>query len=342
MYAKNFFRRFKGLLKSFVSSGIVLMYHRISDENYDPYMINVSLNNFISHIQTIKKNFEVISVLDIPFYKPKRKKFVVITFDDGYRDNFKAFEVLDKEKIPASLFMVTGHLFEQNPADVLKRIFWEERLKNIFSVVIKELIFKIDGKDIQFFIDDSHTPESTKVQIFKREFSSGKHIVSKNTAFSYIYTKLKYIDWGKREEILLSIEKQVGFNSFSLPEIFMEDDIRQISACGFLVGAHTEHHEVLSILEPQDQEKQILTSKLKLERILGKKVETFAYPFGLADDFSSDTLNIVKSCGFSLAFSGVKGAVIPFMVNRYAIPRFSVMNWSKYAFEKKLKDFFMT
>lgn len=340
MDPKNFFHKATGVIKSFVSSGIVLMYHRISDENYDPYAINVSLNNFISHVRTVKENFEVISVLDIPFYKPRRKKFVAITFDDGYKDNLKAFEILDREKIPATLFMVTGHLFEQNPEDVLKTIFWEERLKNIFSVDIKEIIFNINGKNIHFFINDSPDPEAMKVQIFKGEFLAGKHIVSKNTAFSYIYTKLKYIDRRKREEILLSIEKQVGFNSFSLPEIFMEDDIRRISACGFLVGAHTEHHEVLSILSHQDQERQILNSKSKLEKILGKRVETFAYPFGLADDFSSDTLNIVKKCGFSLAFSGVKGTIIPFVINRYIIPRFSVINWNKYIFEKKLKGFF--
>lgn len=340
MDLKIFFRKFKGLLKSFVSSGIVLMYHRISGEKYDPYKISVSLDNFISHIRALKERFDVINVLDIPFYKPRRKKFVAITFDDGYKDNLKAFEILEKEKVPATLFMVTGHLFSPDSQNALRKIFWEERLKNIFSMNFKELTLNIDEQEVKFLIEDSPRPEFLNVHIFRSGFSSGRYNIKKSIAFSYIYTRLKYMNHKKREEILLSIENQLCVNNCSLPEILEEKDIAKISSAGFLIGAHTEDHEVLSILNLQEQENQILASKFKLEKILGKKVGIFAYPFGLAEDFSSDTLNIVKSCGFSLAFSGVNGAIIPFMVNRYAVPRFSVMNWNKQIFESKLKDFF--
>ena len=102
----------------------ILMYH---DINYGKGSFFVSPDNFNKQMEYIKKHgYEVITldelVTSIKNKKSLGRNKVVITFDDGYKDNFKyAYPVLKKFGFPATIFIITGFV-DNNPA-FLK---WEE------------------------------------------------------------------------------------------------------------------------------------------------------------------------------------------------------------------------
>src|SRR6187402_2704387 len=52
----------------------------------------------------LKRNFDVISPHDLPVARRMgRGRFVIVTFDDGYRDNYeKAFPILKHHHLPAA------------------------------------------------------------------------------------------------------------------------------------------------------------------------------------------------------------------------------------------------
>ena len=80
------------------------MYHRVvDDEKYaGVYDTHVTLENFEKQMKYIKDNgYETITFEDIANEEYKNrfnnKKYVVITFDDGYKDNLKnALPILKK------------------------------------------------------------------------------------------------------------------------------------------------------------------------------------------------------------------------------------------------------
>lgn len=91
---------------------IVLTYHRVRDDHIEPD-ISVNSNLFVKQMQYLKAHYQIVSLdeamlcLDDNYDLSNDK--VSITFDDGYRDNFKtAFPVLDELDITATVFIISG------------------------------------------------------------------------------------------------------------------------------------------------------------------------------------------------------------------------------------------
>jgi peptidoglycan/xylan/chitin deacetylase (PgdA/CDA1 family) len=87
-----------------------LMYHRVADLNeYD--QLTVTPDHFKAHIAHLAKYYNVISFSDAVAQLAVAHvsaKDVVLTFDDGYVDNFtNALPVLRAFQIPATLFITT-------------------------------------------------------------------------------------------------------------------------------------------------------------------------------------------------------------------------------------------
>ncbi len=93
------------------SGAVILMYHSIGDNKE---FFTVPTAEFERQMQYLKlKRYQVISlknlVESLEQKKPISPRTIVLTFDDGYRDNFtKAFPILETCGFSASIFMVTN------------------------------------------------------------------------------------------------------------------------------------------------------------------------------------------------------------------------------------------
>ena len=83
------------------------------------------------------------------------------------------------------------------------------------------------------------------------------------------------------------------------PNYMNSEQIKDLSDRGHVIGSHTWDHHNVKKLQPEDWEKQISKPKLQLEKITGKPVEHFAYPFGIWNDTAVEEL---KKGGFKSAF----------------------------------------
>ena len=92
----------------------ILMYHHVGDS--EESNVNVSLNAFERQMEFLKIHHQ--RVMSLEDYIGHRKlgqpvpwNTVVITFDDGYLDNFtNAFPVLKRMGLPATIFMITENI----------------------------------------------------------------------------------------------------------------------------------------------------------------------------------------------------------------------------------------
>lgn len=91
----------------------MLTYHSI---DYGKGLLSVSPENFEKQMRYLKeKGFNVISLNELVGGMKNRKKFthnaVVLTFDDGYENNFTyAYPILKKYGFPATIFLITNNI----------------------------------------------------------------------------------------------------------------------------------------------------------------------------------------------------------------------------------------
>ena len=95
---------------------IILMYHRVND-HLPAHNLVTRTKAFAEQIRFLYRHpsvYRVISLREFETGQPaifgqEPKTKVIITFDDGYRDNYRnAFPVLKKIGFPATVFLTTG------------------------------------------------------------------------------------------------------------------------------------------------------------------------------------------------------------------------------------------
>src|SRR5262245_14167040 len=97
-------------------SGVVaLNYHRIGDGSqsvFDRGLWSSAAEAFADQIRFCKAQFDVISPGDLPNVLARRRgRYILITFDDGYRDNYEvAFPIVKSENVPATFFVASGFI----------------------------------------------------------------------------------------------------------------------------------------------------------------------------------------------------------------------------------------
>jgi peptidoglycan/xylan/chitin deacetylase (PgdA/CDA1 family) len=103
------------------------------------------------------------------------------------------------------------------------------------------------------------------------------------------------------------------------------------------IGAHTASHPVLAELEHEEQRGEILGGKRDLERMLGHPVQLFSYPHGQTQDFTPETVELVRDSGFSLACSAV-GGLVTGDSDVYRLPRVAIPDWDGATFDRRLEE----
>ena len=131
--------------------------------------------------------------------------------------------------------------------------------------------------------------------------TTGKALPAKPIIVTFDDTDLEQYTVGARE-----LEKH-GFRgtyfimtiSIGRPRYMSSEQIRDLADKGHTIATHTwDHHKVTKYTE-EDWDKQITFSKEKIEKITGKPVTYFAYPFGIWDSTVFDPL---KKRGIKAAF----------------------------------------
>ena len=85
------------------------------------------------------------------------KKSVVVTFDDGYRDNYEyALPILKKYAIPATFFVVTDALEQRI------RLWWDEVAEAIRLLSLREPLTKEETEQLPPWVCETLTQLSKK------------------------------------------------------------------------------------------------------------------------------------------------------------------------------------
>lgn len=85
--------------------------------------------------------------------------------------------------------------------------------------------------------------------------------------------------------------------------------LAELAADGLCVGSHSTDHQPMTYVSTAEALDAMLQSKRELQNLIHKKVDLFAYPFGLVDP---QVARLAKYCGYSLAFAVSDSNIKPF------------------------------
>ena len=179
---------------------------------------------------------------------------------------------------------------------------------------------KIKGNEMAITFDDGYQDNLTKALPLLEKYNLPATIF---ITTGHIGEKANF-DWDKKYP-----EDDRAF-------FLTEEEIRTLAKHPLIdIGAHTETHPNLANLKQEEQKKEILNSKNKLEEITGKEIKTFAYPFGGTYDFNKTTKGIVKESGFDFAYTNT-GFLATKTRDNFIIPRINIREISPQELAQKI------
>jgi peptidoglycan/xylan/chitin deacetylase (PgdA/CDA1 family) len=207
----------------------------------------------------------------------------VVTFDDGYRDNFtRAFPILVELGVPATIFLATGFLDDGAPL-------WPDRL----TLWLRHAtVPALDYLGQSLSLSDA------------RARSCARDVIAQH---------LKLLPRAQKEEQLAHLQRvlAVAPTVASDTEDFLPltwEQVRIMQAGGLVeFGGHTVHHEIVSQLEAHDKRREIEESCRRVAEETGRPCRLFAYPNGRAVDFDEASKCILKACGVIGAVTTMEG-----------------------------------
>lgn len=303
-------RRF--LLNCVEAPVVVLLYHRVAELELDPFRLAVTPANFEEQLQVLSESYQVITPEDLFRFLSKKsrppKKAVMITFDDGYQDNYtQAYPLLKKYQLPATFFIATATIGT-------KKAFWWDRLETMISQLPDQHISLL-GHTVSLQKDNRAWATQYLRNILHKE--PGVHAIL--DAFSR--------------------ETGVAVTSAPADAPLLWEQLKQMHKDPLItIGAHTKDHIRLSELSEQDQFAQISSSIQQLEQELGSVIQHFSYPFGSKADFNAASVSVLKELGMHTAYMLSYGQVHSWS-DPLRLSRIMVENWDGNTFARQLSRF---
>lgn len=264
------------LLARLIGAGrtVILTYHRVLDGPDVMRPGETTAAAFDAQMRVLSSNFpvttfgEYIQSFDGEMHLDNS---VIVTFDDGYRDNFDvALPILQKYGLSATFFIATG--FRDGG------MMWNDRLIEAVRAAVGQTI---DLRDA----GGSVTPLAT--------FEDASNCAKQTLA------RIKRLPQQERATVVEGIVQSVGHTP-SGRMMMVDSEIAALANSGMEVGAHTVTHPILASLSVDEARTEIMESKRTLERILGSDVKSFAYPNGRpGKDYSAVHVDLVRECGFA-------------------------------------------
>lgn len=258
------------------NAAAIIMYHGICEDSPLPEEIDFHLTSrdFACQIRALSRRYSIQPLSEIAARiraaKPVSQS-VVLTFDDGYKNNLVAAEILKRHNVPWTIYLNTDFI---GAADwiPLNKVYWAWDQETITDEQMWELRKAVRS-----------TPAKQRPVLINERVPATPSKASGEEAFAML-------DWL---------------------------DVKGLQDGGVEIGAHTARHCNMTVETPADCEAEIRESKEAIERNIGKRPMSFAYPYGLYNEASKAQ---VAAAGFTCAVSTNYG-LADANSDPYALPR---------------------
>jgi peptidoglycan/xylan/chitin deacetylase (PgdA/CDA1 family) len=286
---------------------IVLNYHRIGNPPeclYDRGVIEATPEQFDQQLSWLKRRFAVASLEESQALVEQpsglRHSHLLITFDDGYLDNYEvAFPILRSHGLPAAFFLPTSFIGTD-------RLPWWDRIAWILRQSRRHEILLEYPQKLNLELGEGIARETAILRILK------------------LYKSPAVTD---QPRFLADLERacDAALPQTAHQRVFMNwDEAATMLRSGMGFGSHTHSHELLAKQSAEQQEEELLRSREILRSRLSIPADALAYPVGGRNSFSDITRQILAKTGYRTAFSYYGGVNLAGNVDPLNILRMQV------------------
>lgn len=227
----------------------------------------------------------------------------VITFDDGYRDNYTvALPVLQRHGVKAAFFVATGFL----------------QGGMMFNDRVIEAIRRARGGSIA--VPGANEGDTSELPL--------RDVVQRRVAIDAVLRAIKHMPPAERLQRVEALERDTGVASPVGRQpgesmMMTPDQVAALRRAGMTVGGHTRTHPILLSLPDAAAQAEISGGLDDLASILGERPSIFAYPNGKpGGDFDERHVAMVRHAGCRYAFT-TRAGVADRQASAFELPRFT-------------------
>jgi peptidoglycan/xylan/chitin deacetylase (PgdA/CDA1 family) len=298
------------MMQPFVSGvGVILTFHHVRPARGDAFqpnrLLEVAPDFFADLIEALRRSdYDLVPLDEVHRRLTQgdfRRRFVSITFDDGYRDLLQhAYPVLRRHAVPFALYVPTGF------PDRIGELWWVA-LERVIARNVR-IVLAMDGESKTF--ECGTTPE-------------------KNATFDAVYWWLRGLK--TETELRAAVHdlcSRYGVDMAAIcDELCMDwEEIARLASDPLMtIGAHTVNHPMLQKLPDRLARAEMEMSRGVIEAALGLRPEHFCYPVGDVTSAGPREFTIAAELGYKTAVTTQPGVLFRGHDQHLtALPRISV------------------
>lgn len=246
---------------------LVVNYHYYRPENYRSGIYPVSPKRFVSQIDSIGRRYQFVGQRKLLSWVRTRTypdgKYCLLTFDDGLKEQLSAYKLLKEKSIKPILFVPSKPLMEHTVLSVHKlhyiRSKWDDKkLMEVIQCYCGNRMMDVDMRSaIEQYRYDNELAQRTKYVL------------------NFILTE------AEREAVIGQCFRELVDNEDEFVEsLYISEEDLKILAMEGVLGSHGHGHIPFRQVDAVLARNDIVRSIQYLEKICGKPIVSFSYPFG--------------------------------------------------------------
>jgi len=273
----------------------ILGYHGVTEaplSEVDSPGLHISAEAFRRQMEILAKHFEVIPLEQLVQWlregEPIPPRSVVLTFDDGYRNNVTcALPILQEFGFPACLFVTAGLVGTQ-------RMHWPDILRRALKTLPEPIAAPLGDSEIGL----------TRANERK------------------VLRELKEVPNAAREGFIEALYRQLPDHlAAEEASVVSPEELCCWHEAGMEVGSHSFSHPILSRVSPEELARELAESKARLESFIKAPVSFLAYPNGSLKDFNASVIQYAQDAGYEAAVTTI-AAHADSQSSLWKLPRF--------------------
>jgi len=288
--------------------GSIYAFHRIIPESERSFLpvnraLEITTSDFEKLLTTIQqRGIDVIPLDAVPerLRHPERRRFVVLTFDDGYRDNLThALPILRRFQMPFAIHVTTGFAGATAP------LWWY----SLESMLNQRGPWSFAWRNSSFE-SATHTPQDRE-----RVFDQLARIIRRSAPSESLDFFHALCETQKTDPLEATRALTLRWSEM---QPLLDEPLCTLAA-------HGASHVPLRTLGNEALAAELDDAKAAMESRLSRPVHHLAYPFGDATSIQSRECNAAASAGFLTATTTRCGNLFPAHANALdRLPRVSI------------------
>lgn len=263
---------------------VILLYHGVSSTGSPTH---IASREFSRQMEHIGRHHKFTTLGEALLKLERREPFdpkgeVVITFDDGYRNNFTtALPILTRHGVRPVVFMTAGLAGSK---------------EGVWVDVLRKCVMGRGGMDIHIEIDG----ESKDYPL--------RGMKERRTSLDALKSMLKRCSEEEKLRVIDRLRKGSDVVANEPDDAILDWNELKMLSRDADIGSHGMTHAILTRCDRKQGKAEICKSKALLEKSLRKKVTAFAYPNGRPGDFDETHKKMLQDCGYGCALSTTQGS----------------------------------